>query len=55
MQLYFQIPDALMHHKIGLNFNDKNQLTVLAASLFLVLPSKDVQVVSHQKDRHFMD
>jgi hypothetical protein len=52
-QLYFQIPDSLMYHEIGLNLNDKDQLTILAASLFLVHPSKEVQVVFSSEGSSF--
>ncbi|UKN00579.1 histidine kinase [Paracrocinitomix mangrovi] len=39
-KLYFQIPDSLMKEEISIQFNDQNQLIVLARRLF-VIHSKD--------------
>lgn len=52
-ELFFQIPDSLMYHEIGLNFNDKNQLTILAASLFLIHPNKEIEIVFKLEESTF--
>ena len=44
-ELYYQIPDSLMYHEIGLNFNDNNQLTVLTSCLFVINSNKTAEKI----------